>query len=378
LEARVERRTAELREANARLQQEIVQREQAEQALRRSEAKYRDLVENSNSIILQMDTEGNITFFNQFAQEFFGYTEEEILGRGVIGTIVPTEQQGDMDMEAMVRNVLREPEAYRTSENENVRRNGERVWVAWTNKALYDEGGHLSEILSIGVDRTEQKQAEEMLAQREREQAIAAERNRLARDLHDAVTQTLFSASLIAEVLPRLWERNPEEGHRRLDELRELTRGALAEMRTLLLELRPTALVEAELGDLLRQLAESITGRSRVPVELTVTGRCDLPAEVKVAFYRIAQEALNNVAKHAAAEEATVRMACQPNEARLCVRDDGRGFDLDAVPPDSLGLGIMRERAEGIDAALRVESKPGTGTQVEVVWTPNDPGGVDG
>jgi signal transduction histidine kinase/PAS domain-containing protein len=209
------------------------------------------------------------------------------------------------------------------------------------------------------------------------ESAVIAERNRLARDLHDAVTQTLFSSSIIAEVLPRLWEQDPEEGRRRLQELRELTRGALAEMRTLLLELRPSALVEARLSDLLRQLAESITGRARVPVALEVEGECDLEAEVKVALYRIAQEALNNVAKHARATRATVSLRCFPWPAEgegsgarveLAIRDDGIGFDPGSIAPNSLGLGIMRERAEAVGAALTVESQPGAGTQIEVVW----------
>jgi len=102
------------------------------------------------------------------------------------------------------------------------------------------------------------KQAQEL--------AAIQERQRLARDLHDSVSQSLFSASLSAEVLPRLWERQPEEGRRCLAELHRLTRGALAEMRTLLLELRPTALVETALGDLLSQLAEAIAGRARLPV----------------------------------------------------------------------------------------------------------------
>ena len=198
--------------------------------------------------------------------------------------------------------------------------------------------------------------------------AAAAERSRLARDLHDAVTQTLFSAGLIAEVLPRIWEQDPEEGRRRLEELRELTRGALAEMRALLLELRPSALAEAKLGDLLRQLAESITGRVRVPVTLTVEGECTMPPEVKVAFYRIAQEALSNIARHAGASQASVNLRCQPEEAKLCIRDDGRGFDPRSVPPESLGLGIMRERAEAVGAALTVESEVGRGTEVVVKW----------
>jgi signal transduction histidine kinase len=186
----------------------------------------------------------------------------------------------------------------------------------------------------------------------------------LARDLHDAVTQTLFSASLIAEVLPRLWERNPEEGQRRLAEMRELTRGALAEMRTLLLELRPAALVEADLGDLLRQLAESITGRARVPVAVEIEGACQTSPETKVALYRIVQEALNNAAKHSEAEHVGIRLRCSSNVVELTVRDDGRGFDVESVPPDHLGLGIMRERAEAVGVTLRIESEPGQGTEV--------------
>ncbi len=145
----------------------------------------------------------------------------------------------------------------------------------------------------------------------EQAQALAAleERQRLARDLHDAVSQTLFSASLIAEVLPRLWERNPAEGQRSLAELHQLTRGALAEMRTLLLELRPAALLEVGLADLLRQLAEAVTGRSRVPIDLSLDKPYPLPPDVQVNLYRIAQEALSNVAKHSGASRATVSSA---------------------------------------------------------------------
>ncbi|NIS83204.1 MAG: GAF domain-containing protein, partial [Anaerolineales bacterium] len=134
--------------------------------------------------------------------------------------------------------------------------------------------------------------------------AIYEERQRLARDLHDAVTQTLFSASLVAEVLPRLWEKDPELARSRLENLNELTKGALAEMRTLLIELRPSAIAEADLEDLIRQLAESTIGRARIPVDLHIEGTCDLASEAKVVFYRIAQEALNNVAKHSKADKA--------------------------------------------------------------------------
>ncbi len=200
------------------------------------------------------------------------------------------------------------------------------------------------------------------------ETAAIAERERLARDLHDAVTQTLFSASLIAETLPRIWERNPTRAEEGLEELRKLTQGALAEMRTLLLELRPAALTEKPLGEILGDLTQAMTSRSRIPVTLTVEGDSFLPAEQQIALYRIAQEALNNVAKHAAATEVSVHLCCQPERVALSIQDDGRGFDASQALPDQLGLRIMRERAETIGAALEISSEPGHGTQVSLDW----------
>jgi signal transduction histidine kinase len=222
------------------------------------------------------------------------------------------------------------------------------------------------------------------LYEQAQELVVMEERSRLARDLHDAVTQTLFSASLIAEVVPTLWESDRDTGRQLLKELRQLSRGALAEMRTLLLELRPAALVEASLDDLLRQLGETVTGRKGVPVTVTVKGQCALPSNVHVALYRIAQEALNNVVKHAEASQVTVSLhrtpltqrplqaegmpAGQEGNVELCISDDGRGFDPGCVPPDRLGLGIIRERTQAIGARLEIESRPGGGTKVVVTW----------
>src|SRR6266498_1005880 len=146
------------------------------------------------------------------------------------------------------------------------------------------------------------------LREQAQQEAITAERNRLARELHDSVTQTIFSASLIAEVLPTIWTRDPDEAQHGLDDLRKLTRGALAEMRTLLLELRPVGLGEVGLEDLLKQLAAGVSGRIRAQVEVHVEGMADLPTEAKLAFYRIAQEALNNVAKHSEADKVEIEI----------------------------------------------------------------------
>ena len=202
--------------------------------------------------------------------------------------------------------------------------------------------------------------------------AVAAERSRIARDLHDAVTQTLFSASIIAGVLPTIWQRNQDEGRKRLDELRELTRGALAEMRTLLLELRPAKLVEVDLADLLKQLAEAISGRARIPVTVDVEGNAEVSADVKVALYRVAQEALNNIAKHAQARNVLIQLHRAPEQVTLSVRDDGVGFIFERIAPQHLGLGIMRERADAINATLAVRTAINEGTTIEVCWTNND------
>jgi PAS domain S-box-containing protein len=350
------------------LQREIEKRRITQQTLAQSEAQYRHIIDNANSIIMQIDTRGNVTFINKFALELFGCKESEILGQNVVGTIVAPGDAARSDQEKMIQDIVVHPENYLHNEKENLLRSGQIAWIVWTYKPLFDEQNQLKEILCTGIDSTKHKQAEELIAAQLKEKTSVEERNRLARDLHDAVSQTLFSASLIAEVLPKLWERNPEEGRRRLEEIRQLTRGALAEMRTLLLELRPASLKDAELGDLLRQLGESINGRARIPVKVEVEGRCDMSAEVKIGLYRIAQEALNNVAKHSGANQAHVNLSCSPQTVTMVVSDNGKGFDIQDVRAKSLGLGIMKERAREINAGLSIESQPAQGTHITVTW----------
>ena len=210
----------------------------------------------------------------------------------------------------------------------------------------------------------------------ERAQTLAAlhERQRLAQNLHDAVNQSLFSAGLIAEVLPRLWERDPDEGRQSLEDLRRLTRAALAEMRALLAELRPSILIDTRLGDLLHQLGSAFTGRTNIPVTVTIAGQDAsqeqgiVPGEVQVAFYRVCQEGLNNIAKHAGASQVAIHLQCDPGKVQLRLSDDGRGFDPVHISPGRSGLSMMRERAEAVGAALSITSQPGEGTEITVRW----------
>ena len=199
--------------------------------------------------------------------------------------------------------------------------------------------------------------------------AVVHERQRLAQELHDAVNQSLFSAGLIAEVLPRLWEQNPDEGRRSLGELRRLTHGALAEMRMLLAELRPAALTDTELGDLLRLLGSALAGRTNIPVIVTVTGEGILPGPTQVAFYRVCQEALNNIARHAEASRVAIDLPYVDGAVELRIRDDGCGFDPAHIPAGHYGLSMMHERAAASGAVLSITSQPGHGAEIVMHWT---------
>jgi signal transduction histidine kinase len=126
------------------------------------------------------------------------------------------------------------------------------------------------------------------------------------------------------------------------------------------------------LDTLLRQLTEAMTSRTRIPITIQASGDCILPSDVKIALYRIAQEALNNVTKHARASQAMLELHCQPGRARLAIVDNGRGFTPDQRQHDQLGMGIMHERADAIGAKLKIESQPTQGTSVLVEWWETD------
>ena len=199
--------------------------------------------------------------------------------------------------------------------------------------------------------------------------AAEEERSRLARDLHDSVTQALFAATLKAEALTLADDSLSGGTAQVADEVRRLNRGALAQMRTLLLELRGEPLEDVPIGQLLRHLVEAAEGRSSVDDPAHHPWRrAALPPALHVAVYRITQEALNNVTRHARASKAWVDLDVEPASVRLVVGDDGCGFEPSACDPTHMGLTSMRERAEEAGAGFDIATQLGDGTTITVEW----------
>jgi signal transduction histidine kinase len=225
------------------------------------------------------------------------------------------------------------------------------------------------QLISTFADHAAVAMHNALLYEQAQQAAALEERHRLARDLHDSVTQSLFSMSLLAQVLPALWEAQPDEATRSLDELRRLSKEALAEMRALLFQLRPVALEEEGLVEALRRHIESLQRRDGPALTCTATGGDErMPLPVEEALFRVANEAVGNALKHAHARNIGVTLAAGDGVVNLTVRDDGRGFDPVAhqTQPGHLGLPGMRERVAHLGADLTIESAPGAGTTVAV------------
>jgi PAS domain S-box-containing protein len=336
-----------------------VQVAQRTQELEASEHQYRELVENISDVIYACDIQGTITYVSPAVEALLGYSPAEVIGQHFSRFIDSRDlaQVADRFQQYAGGESLQSRE-YRTRAS-----SGEVRWTRITSAPIF-EGDHVVGVHGVLADVTAQRRMRE-----EREQAAAtAERQRLARDLHDAVSQTLYSMAAIAEALPRVWERQPEVGRQGLGDLGRLASGALAEMRTLLLELRPAAIVEEPLDQILRQLADAAKAHTQVPVNLTLTGECRFPSDVQLTLYRIAQEGLNNAIKHAHARQIQLGLYCRPGVVTLGISDDGRGFDSDRVVPGHFGLSNMRERAEAIGAEFTLETEPEGGTEITVIW----------
>jgi PAS domain S-box-containing protein len=207
-----------------------------------------------------------------------------------------------------------------------------------------------------------------LLSERAQELIAVQERQRLAQDLHDSVSQALFSATTIAQAIPMTWNRNQELAMEQLQKVIQINRAAMSEMRILLLELRPQAIIKTSLSELLKHMIDASKGRKMIETELAFEGEeFALPDDVHVAVYRIVQESVNNILKHSQASRFTIRARYLKDQFIVEVQDNGKGFDPTQVI-QGMGLSNLQERADDINARLEIITAPDDGTLIRATW----------
>jgi PAS domain S-box-containing protein len=328
-----------------------------------AEARYRFLVERSPDAVWSIDSRNCFTFVNSTSEQLVGWKPEELIGRDSEAVHHPS---SDEEIHRRFAQLVEHPDQEILFRCNLRHRDGHAVPVEMHIIGTVVEGrwaGAHGSVRETGerdrMERELQAQAAELAANRERAH--------LAQDLHDSVTQALFSMTLTTRAAEMLLARDPAAAAEKLGEMRELAQDALAEMRTLIFELRPGGLAEEGLVSALRKHVAAIQGRTGLPVVFEADEIGEVDPEAEEALYRICQEALHNVVKHAAARQVRIEVRQEGDCVGLHVTDDGTGFDpATATRGGQLGLAGMRARVERCGGRLTIESAPGTGTKLHV------------
>lgn len=349
---------------------DITARKRSEAALRRSEAKYRELVQNTNSIIVRYDPLGHITFFNEYARKFFGFPLHEIIGLNILGSIIPWRSSAGRDYRSLIIDFLKHPDRYPTNEIENVRRDGSRAWVAWTNKPVRDKKGRIVEILSVGVDVTQRKQAQEQVHFLTHQLIKAQENERLkiSQDLHDHIAQDLSTLKISLETL---FKDQPPETKQKVAQLSDILHRSIASVRDMAYDLRPPGLDQLGLVKTLYLYCEDYSKSSSLEIDFAAAGMDELTLEyeTEINIYRLIQEALNNIKRHADADEVTIRLVASSPDIVIRIKDNGKGFDVSdrrkqALKEKRMGLQSMVERVRLLQGNIDIQSRPRRGTTI--------------
>ncbi|MBX3030245.1 MAG: GAF domain-containing protein [Chloroflexi bacterium] len=346
--------------SNARLLERL---RRSEQQLRESEARYRYLVTASPDIVWEVDREGRPTFLSDVIERLTGFHPSELIGRSMEELLAPESRP---HARQQFEDVMAHPERVVVARLALRRRDGTSVPVENFATGMFRDGelvgGH-----GAARDLSDRSRLERELRRQAAEIAASSERAHLARELHDSVTQALFAMTLVTRSIEVLLPRDRDAAIAKFDELRQLQREALAEMRSLLFELRPASLERDGLVQALRTHGAALESRVGLSVLVEAELPDRLPLDVEEALYRVAQEALHNVVKHARATQVRVRLERRGRAACLSVEDDGQGFDERGVTEAQLGLAGMRARAGRLGGTVSIRSRPGAGTTVEAL-----------
>jgi len=346
---------------------DITEQRVAEKALRESEERYRELFENAKDAIYVHDLKGRYISVNRAAEELSGYSREEIIGKHFSNFIAPSHLK--YARENLCRKLDEQPET--TYEAEIVSKTGRRTPVEVSSRLVYENGVPVG-VQGTARDISERKQTQEALRLYSRAliEAQETERQRIARELHDEIGQVLTAVRINLQTAQKA--RSVDEAAPHLEDSIRVTDEALGQVRDLSLDLRPPHLDDFGLMTALRWFIDRFSQRTGIVTEFEANdGEQRLATETETACFRIAQEALTNVARHAKAKRVSVRLNRNRDQLFLNVKDDGVGFNVNSVKdstPVALGLCGMKERASAVRGHIEIDSADGKGTQVRVCF----------
>ncbi len=338
------------------------EQDRLERELRESEERYRFLVEQSPDIVFATDAVGRFTYLSSAIERMTGYQPDEVIGQHFSVLVDESSMPIAADRWAAA---VATPAIEVQADLVLTGKDGRRTPVDVRARGVTIDG-EFTGIQGATRDVSDQVSLETELRRQAGELAAGEERAHLARELHDSVTQALFSMTLVSRSVELLLDRDQDAARDQLSQLRELQREALAEMRALIFELRPGNIEQDGLVRALRTHTAALQGRIGLPIVVESDLDDRLPLEVEEVLYRIAQEALHNVVKHANARQTWLDLRRMGPDIRLRIEDDGKGFDPTSVPDGHLGLAGMRARADRLGARFSVDSAAGAGTRIEV------------
>jgi PAS domain S-box-containing protein len=341
--------------------------EAKERELRRSEQRFRTIADFAYDWQYWLDPDGNYVYVSPSCERITGYRSDEFrTDPGLLETIIHPDD-GATITEHLRGEPLESSQAHLV-EFRVITRGGKERWLEHVCQPVYGSDGDYLGRRASNRDITERRRAEEALAEQARERTIAAERSRLARELHDSVTQALYSVTLYAEATRMALSAGKKDvATKNLHELHRMAREAMIDMRTLIFELHPPLLEEDGLIAALQARLASVEARAGLQAQIYVEGERRLPLSIEKELFWIAVEALNNVVKHARAQQIEVRYQLDDRNISLEVQDDGVGFDpTKAGQSGGVGLRGMAERVQRIQGKLEIAGTPGQGTTVRV------------
>jgi PAS domain S-box-containing protein len=349
---------------------DITEQRRAEKALRESEERYRELFENAKDAIYVHDLSGRYTSVNRAAERLSGFTREEILGKHFSNFVLPR------DLKHVRTNLCRklDEENETIYEVDMVRRDGQRVPVEVSSRLILENGVAVG-VQGVARDITDRKRAQDALRTYSQRliQAQEVEREKIARELHDEIGQVLTAVRINLQSIQRSY--GTDESVTRLDESIGIVDEALGRVRELSIELRPALLDDLGLSVALRWYVDRYSQRTGITAEVLDGFEDDarLPREIETACFRIAQEALTNVARHAQAASVSVQLERSRERMLLTIMDDGVGFDIEALrksasAASALGLRGMEERALAVGGYIDVDSGSGRGTRIRATF----------